>query len=104
MTRRARRGRAKTGGGKRALPRQQRALAEYRATEQRLKRTRTVVAFVGLVPLAGSLACDGGVALTCVPWSWYMGLWAAVFGAFVGLTIRLIRERRRFEAQQQRAT
>jgi hypothetical protein len=104
MTRRAKRGRAKTGGGKRALPRHERALAEYRARELRLKRFRTIVGFLGLVPLAGSVACDGGLLLFCVPWSWYMGLWAAVFGAFVGLSIRLVRERRRFEAQQPRAT
>ena len=80
------------------------ALAEYRARELRLKRLRTLVGFLGFVPLAGSLACDGGLLLFCVPWSWYMGLWAAVFGAFVGLSIRLFRERRRFEAQQPRAT
>ena len=104
MTRRARRGRARSGGGTRALPRQEKLLAEYRARELRLKRFRTVVGFLGLVPLAGSVACDGGLVLFCVPWSWYMGLWAAVFGAFVGLSIRLFRERRRFEAQQPRAT
>ena len=102
MTRRAKRGRAKTGGGKRTLPRHEQAVAEYRGRALRLKRLRTIVAFLGLVPLAGSVACDGGLLLFCVPWSWYMGLWAAVFGAFVGLSIRLVRERRRFEAQQPR--
>ncbi len=104
MTRRAKRRRAPSARGKRALPRQERAVAEYKARELRTKRLRTFVGFLGLVPLVGSLACDGGLLLFCVPWSWYMGVWAAVFGAFVGLTIRLIRERRRFEAQQPRAT
>jgi hypothetical protein len=104
MTRRAKRGRGGSGRGKRALPRHERALAGYKARELRLKRLRTVVGFLGLVPLVGSLACDGGLLLFCVPWSWYMGVWAAVFGAFVGLSIRLVRERRQFEAQQPRAS
>jgi hypothetical protein len=104
MTRRAKRGRGGSARAKRALPRHERALAEHRARELRLKRLRTVVGFLGLVPLVGSLACDGGLLLFCVPWSWYMGVWAAVFGAFVGLSIRLVRERRQFEAQQPRAT
>lgn len=104
MTRRAKRGRGPSGRGKRTLPRHEKALAEYRARELRLKRFRTIVGFLGLVPLVGSLACDGGLLLFCVPWSWYMGVWAVVFGAFVGLSIRLIRERRQFQAQQSRAS
>jgi hypothetical protein len=77
---------------------------EHRARELRLKRFRTVVGFLGLIPLVGSLACDGGLPVFCVPWTWYMAIWAAVFGAFVGLSIRLVRERRRFEAHQSRAS
>jgi hypothetical protein len=87
---------------RRTLSKHEREVADYKAREVRLKRSRTIVGFLGLVPLIGSLACDGGVLLVCIPWSWYMALWAAVFGAFVGLSIRLIRERRRFEAQQPR--
>ena len=89
---------------KRKLPRREREVVEYHAREQRLKRMRTIVGFLGLIPFGGSLACDAGVVLFCVPWSWYMAIWAAVFGAFVGLSIRLVRERRRFEAQQPRAS
>ena len=104
MTRRAKRGRAAPARSKRAQPRRDRELAEWSQREIRLKRYRTVAGFLGLVPLAGSFACDAGVPLFCVPWSWYMGLWAAVFGAFIGLSIRLIRERRQFEAQHPRAS
>ena len=104
MTRRAKRGRAGPARSKRAQPREQRQLAEWRSRETRLKRYRTAAGFLGLVPLVGSFGCDAGVALFCVPWSWYMGLWAAVFGAFIGLSIRLIRERRQFEAQHPRAS
>jgi hypothetical protein len=89
---------------KRRPAKRDRAVAEYRARETRLKRYRTVVGFLGLIPFIGSLACDGGLVVFCVPWSWYMAIWAAVFGAFIGLSIRLVRERRRFEAQQSRAS
>ena len=104
MTRRARRGRVSPARSKRALPKRDRVVAEWKARETRLKRYRTVVGFLGLVPLVGLLACDGGLLLFCVPWSWYMAVWAAVFGAFVGLSIRLVRERRQFEAHQPRAS
>jgi len=89
------------GGG--AASRVQRELAEWQLRETRLKRYRTTAGFLGLVPLAGSFACDAGAAIFCVPGSWYMALWAAVFGAFIGLSIRLIRERRQFEAQHPHA-
>ena len=89
---------------KRRPAKRDRAVAEYRARETRLKRYRTVAGFLGLIPLIGLLACDGGLLAFCVPWSWYMAIWAAVFGAFVGLSIRLVRERRRFEAHQSRAS
>jgi hypothetical protein len=103
MTRRAKRGRGAPARSKRAQPRRERELAEWQARELRLKRYRTIAGFMGLVPLAGSFACDAGLPLFCVPWSWYMALWAAVFGAFIGLSIRLIRERRQFEAQHPHA-
>jgi hypothetical protein len=104
MTRRGRRGRASPARSRRALPKRDRVVAEHQARETRLKRYRTVVGFLGLVPLVGSLACDGGLLLFCIPWSWYMAVWAAVFGAFIGLSIRLVRERRQFEAHQPRAS
>ncbi len=104
MTRRAKRGRAVPGPSKRAQPRREREFAEWQSRETRLKRYRTVAGFLGLVPLAGSFACDAGVPVFCVPWSWYMAVWAAVFGAFIGLSIRLVRERRQFEAQHPRAS
>jgi hypothetical protein len=89
---------------KRRPAKRDRAVVEYRVRETRLKRYRTVVGFLGLIPFIGSLACDGGLVAFCVPWSWYMAIWAAVFGAFIGLSIRLVRERRQFEAHQSRAS
>ncbi len=66
----------------------------------RMRRTRTLVGFVGFIPLLASLGCasfDG--ALCAVPNEIYVGLWAAIFGWFLGLTIRMWRERRAFERE-----
>ena len=54
---------------------------------------------LGFIPLVGALGCSaGGIPLLCqVPQEWWLAIWAALFGSFLGLTIRLIRERRRFE-------
>lgn len=93
---------SKVSKKKRRPGQREREVAEHRASEARLKRYRTIVGLLGLIPFIGSLACDGGLLVFCVPWSWYMAIWAAVFGAFVGLSIRLVRERRRFEAHQPR--
>ncbi len=84
---------------KKQLSKRERALAEYEARQRGLRKARGVVGFLGFVPLAGSFVCDLGVTSLCVPWSWYMLMWAGIFGAFVGLTIRLVRERRQFEAR-----
>lgn len=81
------------------LSRRERLAAEHQRRQDGLKRARTIVGFSGAIPLLGSSACDLGLAIICVPFSWYMWMWAAIFGAFLGLTIRLIRERRRFEEQ-----
>lgn len=61
----------------------------------RIRRTRTFVGLIGFVPLLASLACVG--VLCAVPREIWLGLWAAVFGSFLGLTIRMWRERRAFE-------
>ena len=87
------------GRKKKSAGRREREAAAQLAREQRLKRMRTAVGFLGLVPFAGSLACDAGFELFCLPWSWYMAVWAVIFGAFVGLSIRLVRERRRSAAR-----
>ena len=55
--------------------------------------------FGGLVPLVGLTACDAGLAIACLPREIYLGIWAAIVGAFAGLSIRLVLERRRFQQQ-----
>jgi hypothetical protein len=71
--------------------------AEFEARMARIRRTRTVVGLVGFLPLLASLFCVG--ALCGIPREIYLGLWAAVFGTFLGLTIRMWRERRAFARQ-----
>ncbi|HEY6958009.1 MAG TPA: hypothetical protein VI814_04225 [Candidatus Limnocylindria bacterium] len=75
--------------------------AESLATQQRLGRWRTVVGWLGFVPLAAAIGCGTGTpldALLCgAPRELWLLVWAALFGTFIGLTIRLVIERRRFE-------
>jgi hypothetical protein len=77
--------------------------AEFLASQQRIGRQRNVVGLLGVVPLAASLAASLGCAtgtpldLFCaLPRDIWLLIWAALFGSFLGLTIRLIRERRKF--------
>jgi hypothetical protein len=70
---------------------------EFEARMARIKRTRTVIGFVGFFPLVASLFCVG--VLCAIPREIYLGLWAAIFGTFLGLTIRMWRERREFARQ-----
>ena len=76
-----------------------RRLAFY-VGQQRLARRRTFVGIFGFVPLGASLGCGLGPpfdVLCAIPREMWLLIWAALFGSFLGLTLRLIRERRRFE-------
>jgi hypothetical protein len=78
---------------------EKRRLAFY-AGQRSLARRRTIIGILGFIPLAASLGCGLGPPfdLLCfVPRDLWLLIWAALFGSFLGLTIRLIRERRRFE-------
>ena len=71
--------------------------AEFRAHLRRIGRLRTWVGALGFVPLAAALACSqsaGALPFCAIPREWYLALWAAIFGTFIGLSIRLFRERR----------
>ena len=81
----------------RALPGAQRRAQEHDRRIERIKRWRGIGLYLGLVPLAGLTACDIGVSVACLPREIYLGIWAAVVGAVVGLSIRLVLERRRFQ-------
>ena len=81
----------------RALPGVQRRAKEHERRIERIKRWRGIGLFLGLVPLVGLTACDIGLAIACLPREIYLGIWAAVVGAVVGLSIRLVLERRRYQ-------
>ncbi len=77
--------------------------AEFTARQKRIARIRTWVGAFGFVPLIASLACTsttGALPFCAIPREWYLAIWAGVFGTFVGLTIRLYRERRKYERGQ----
>jgi hypothetical protein len=79
--------------------RARRRAAEHEARIKRLERLRAFATALIALPLAASLGCGVvAIPLLCdVPREWYLGLWAGIVGAFVGLTIRLVLERRRYE-------
>ncbi len=66
---------------------------------ERVKRLRGFISLVAVVPLGASLLCGvtDVVGLCAVPREIYLGIWAAVFGTFLGLTVRMWRDRRNFE-------
>ena len=74
--------------------------AAFEAEQIKTKRRRTIFGMLGFVPLALSLGCGTGTPLDAfcvIPRDVLLLVWAALFGSFLGLTIRLILERRKFE-------
>jgi hypothetical protein len=75
---------------------------EFEASQRKLGRRRNLVGLLGIFPLAATLGC-GGVplldVLCTIPRDWWLLIWAALFGSFLGLTIRLVLERRKFQRE-----
>lgn len=73
---------------------------EFAAREQQLGRRRMVVGVLAFVPFFASFGCGTGTPLDVLcalsREAWLL-IWAALFGSFLGLTIRLILERRKFQ-------
>ena len=78
----------------------ERRRAKYAADRKRLERRRTIIGMLALIPLAAWAAQLPFSPLDFIGLpardGWLL-IWAALFGSFLGLTIRLILERRRFE-------
>jgi hypothetical protein len=85
---------------KRADKAEERRRAKYTGDRKRLERRRTIVGLLALIPL-GAWAVQlpfGPLDFIGVPPrdGWLL-VWAALFGSFLGITIRLVLERRKFE-------
>ncbi|HEY8825730.1 MAG TPA: hypothetical protein VIP07_12715 [Candidatus Limnocylindria bacterium] len=69
----------------------------FDADQKSLRRRRTFIGALAFIPLGGALGCGAGVQLLCqIPQEWWLAIWAALFGSFLGITIRLFLERRKF--------
>jgi hypothetical protein len=79
---------------------EERRRAKYAGDRRRLERRRTIAGILALIPLAAwALQLPfGPLDFLGVPArdGWLL-VWAALFGSFLGITIRLVLERRRFE-------
>jgi hypothetical protein len=70
----------------------------FETGQRSLRRRRTFIGALGFIPLGGALGCGAGIQVLCqVPQEWWLAAWAALFGSFLGITIRLVLERRRFQ-------
>jgi hypothetical protein len=89
-----------TSEPKRAAKAEERRRAKYAEDRKRLERRRTVIGLLALIPLAAwALQLPFGPLdfVGISPRDGWLLIWAALFGSFLGLTIRLVLERRRFE-------
>ena len=78
----------------------ERRRAKYAEDRKRLERRRTIIGMLALIPLAAWAAQLPFSPLGFIglpPRDAWLLIWAALFGSFLGLTIRLILERRRFQ-------
>jgi len=69
----------------------------FEAERVSLVKRRRFVGALAFLPLIGNLGCLIGIAPACaVPTEWWLAIFAALFGSYLGITIRLFLERRRF--------
>jgi len=101
--RRRRRDRRDTGEHRAAKPERREKASDdkrretFEADQKSLRRRRTFIGALAFIPLGGALGCGVGVQVLCqIPQEWWLAIWAALFGSFLGITIRLFLERRRF--------
>ncbi len=79
---------------------EERRRAKFTEDRKRVERRRTVIGMLALIPLAAwALQLPFGPLdfIGVSPRDGWLLVWAALFGSFLGLTIRLVLERRKFE-------
>jgi hypothetical protein len=85
---------------KRVVKAEERRRAKYADDRKRLERRRTIAGLLAIIPLgAWALQLPFGPLdfIGVSPRDGWLLIWAALFGSFLGLTIRLVLERRKFE-------
>jgi hypothetical protein len=85
---------------KRVVKEEERRRTKYAEDRKRLERRRTIAGMLAVIPLAAwALQLPFGPLdfLGVPPRDGWLLVWAALFGSFLGLTIRLVLERRKFE-------
>jgi hypothetical protein len=69
----------------------------FEVERQSLIKRRRFIGALAFLPLIGNLACPVGIAPACaVPTEWWLAIFAALFGSYLGITLRLFLDRRRF--------
>ena len=69
----------------------------FEAERVSLVKRRRFVGALAFLPLIGNLGCGFGITPACaVPTEWWLAIFAALFGSYLGITLRLFLDRRRF--------
>jgi hypothetical protein len=69
----------------------------FEAERSSLVKRRRFVGALAFIPLIGNLGCAFGLTPACaVPTEWWLAIFAALFGSYLGITLRLFLDRRRF--------
>jgi len=69
----------------------------FEAERLSLTKRRRFVGALAFLPLVGNLGCAVGITPACaVPTEWWLAIFAALFGSYLGITLRLFLDRRRF--------
>jgi hypothetical protein len=69
----------------------------FEAGRVSLTKRRRFVGALAFLPLIGNLGCGVGITPACaVPTEWWLAIFAALFGSYLGITLRLFLDRRRF--------
>ncbi|TMF60876.1 MAG: hypothetical protein E6I14_09925 [Chloroflexi bacterium] len=69
----------------------------FEAQRTSLVKRRRFVGALAFLPLIGNLGCAFGITPACaVPTEWWLAIFAALFGSYLGITLRLFLDRRRF--------
>jgi len=69
----------------------------FEADQASLRRRRRFVGALAFLPLLAMFGCGIGLVPLCqIPGEWLWAAFAAIFGSYLGINLRLFLERRRF--------